>query len=65
MATSSITHNFVIKGDAVERFADALEVSFNMEVPERPPCGREVTDPEEIKALTMKWLKNYGPHKNA
>ena len=34
MATSSITHNFVIKGDAVERFANALEKSFNMEVPD-------------------------------
>ena len=51
MATSSITHNFVIKGDAVERFADALEASFNMEVPERPSCGREVTDPEEAWSI--------------
>ena len=65
MATSSITHNFVIKGDAVERFANALEASFNTEVPERPSCGRQLTDPEEIKALTLKWLKNYGAHDNA
>ena len=52
MATSSITKNFVIsEKEAVESFIDALETSFNMEVPECPSCGREVTDPEEAWAI--------------
>ncbi len=65
MATSSITHNFVIKGDAVERFANALEVSFNTEVPKRPPCGRQLTDPEEIREFMDKVRKRYGANDNA
>ncbi|MBQ9565339.1 MAG: hypothetical protein IJU98_07100 [Synergistaceae bacterium] len=52
MATSSITKNFVISGkEAVESFIDALETSFNMEVPERPSCGRDVTDSEEAWSI--------------
>ena len=59
MATSSITHNFVIKGDAVERFANALEKSFNTEVPDRPSCGRQLTDPNEIRNFMERVRKRY------
>ena len=65
MATSSITHNFVIKGDAVERFANALEASFNTEVPKRSPCGRQLTDPREIREFMDRVRKRYGATDNA
>ena len=55
MATSSITRNFVITGkDKVEAFANALEESANAFVPERKVSARQLTDPDEIKALMMK-----------
>ena len=48
MATSSITHNFVIEGkERVERFANAIEASWNEVIPERTSAGRLVKDPEE------------------
>lgn len=64
MATSSITHNFVIKGDAVERFANALETSFNMEVPETPPAGSFMTTPQESRELLRKWRERYASNGN-
>ena len=63
MATSSITHNFVIKGKRrVEAFAKALEASFNTEVPEQPVLGREVTDPEEAWAILREALARSKAH---
>jgi len=66
MATSSITKNFVISGkEAVESFINALETSFNMEVPERPSCGRQLTDPKEIREFMDRIRKRYGASDNA
>ena len=52
MATSSITHNFVIEGkERVERFANAIEASWNEVIPEEEPVGRLVMDPEEAREI--------------
>ena len=60
MATSSITHNFVIEGkERVERFANAIEASWNEVIPERPPAGRLVRDPEEAWELLEKCAEYY------
>ena len=61
MATSSITHNFVIKGkERVERFANAIEASWNEVIPERPKAGRLVTNPKELKEIMAKFAERYG-----
>ena len=59
MATSSITHNFVIEGkERVERFANAIEASWNEVIPERPPMqARFITDTKEAWALLERGLK--------
>ncbi|MBQ3447659.1 MAG: hypothetical protein IJG37_08460 [Synergistaceae bacterium] len=59
MATSSITHNFVIEDEAaVERFIRAIEES-ELELATRPErhSGRVklVTDTQEILSLTKRW----------
>lgn len=60
MATSSITHNFVITGkEKVERFANLLDELWHDkelrgENPE-PWNSGVVEDPEEIKKLIAAW----------
>ena len=50
MATSSLFHHFVIEGEEnVRRFIDAYEAT--LDAPHIPSRIREVTDPEELKAL--------------
>ena len=58
MATSSITHNFVIEGkERVERFANAIEASWNEVIPERPPMQAcFITDIKEALALLDRGL---------
>ena len=53
MATSSITHNFIISTqEEVENFIRALEIAENKRgQPRTPPNGRLLTDPNEISAL--------------
>lgn len=62
MATSSITHNFVITTpEGVERFLKAIDEAERekRQRPKEPPLpGRHLTDPYEIKALTERWMKN-------
>ena len=61
MATSSITRNFVITGkDKVEAFANALEESANAFVSESKVSAKQLTDPDEIKALMMKAKEKKG-----
>jgi len=53
MATSSITHNFVIEGkERVERFANAIEASWNEVIPEDDPVSvRDIATPEEAREI--------------
>ena len=55
MATSSITHNFIITGPkAAERLAKALEESTN-DPPMPCPCKfRHLQDPDEIREFMEK-----------
>ena len=58
MATSSITHNFVISDpESVERFVAAIEESQHNPVSKQTLPGRQLTDSDEILAL-MKKRKN-------
>lgn len=58
MATSSLTHNFVISDpDAVERFVAALEASEPFRTPIRAAKINEVTDPEQIYTILNKIAK--------
>ena len=52
MATSSITHNFVISDpESVKRFIKALDEADRDRTPVPDPPGCELTDPEEIAAF--------------
>lgn len=52
MATSSITHNFVISDpESVKRFIKALDEADRDRTSVPDPPGRELTDPEEIAAF--------------
>ena len=56
MATSSITHNFVISGEeAAQRFVDAIDESLADREPKRPRVARELKDPQEIQELMARW----------
>lgn len=58
IATSSITHNFVLSDpESIERFAAALEASERDRTPKQPLPGRLLTDPNEILALMAKRKK--------
>lgn len=58
MATSSITHNFVISNpESVQRFISAIEEAEKDRSPKRPLPGRELTDPKEILAFMEKRKK--------
>ena len=60
MATSSITHNFVIEGkERVERFANAVEASWNEVIPKEEPVGRIIMDPEESWEMLKKCAEHY------
>ncbi len=60
MATSSITHNFVISGDeAVQRFVDALDASEKDPEPPRSRVARELKDPQEIAELMARWRAKH------
>lgn len=52
MATSSITHNFVISDpESVKRFIAALDASKRDYIPKQSLPGRQLTDPQEILTL--------------
>ena len=52
MATSSITHKFVISDpQSVESFVSAIEEAERNRTPSRPPLGRLLTDSDDILAL--------------
>ncbi len=56
MATSSITHNFVISGsERVQRFVDALDAADKDRMPKMPPVARHLKDPKEIAEFMAKW----------
>lgn len=58
MATSSITHNFVISNpDSVKRFVAAIEEAEYDRTPKQTLPGRQLTDPNEIIALMSKRKK--------
>ena len=60
MATSSITHNFVISGKKnVERFLKALDESYHDPAPKPTFPGRELTDPQEILELMARRKKKH------
>ena len=56
MATSSVTHNFVISGEErVQRFIDALDAADKDRTPKKDLPYRELTDPQEIAHLMKRW----------
>lgn len=58
MATSSITHNFVISDpESVRRFVTAIEEAESDRTPKQTLPGRQLTDPNEILALMAKRKK--------
>lgn len=59
MATSSITHNFVISGEErVQRFIDALDEADKDREPKRSPVSRQLRDSREIAELMARWREN-------
>lgn len=61
MATSSITHNFVVSDP--ERFAEALaaaEQEAESRTPREQVAVRDVTDPAEIRSFWKKVDDKYG-----
>jgi hypothetical protein len=55
MATSSITHNFVISNPkSVEQFVAAIDEAEQDRRPERTLPGRQLTDSNEILTLMKK-----------
>ena len=61
MATSSITHNFVISNpESVKRFITAIEEAESDQILEKTLPGRQLTDSKEILAFMAKRKKaNY------
>ena len=60
MATSSITHNFVVSTpDSVERFVTALDKAEQDRIPNQILPGRQLTDSKEILALMSKRKKKH------
>lgn len=58
MATSSITHNFVISDPkSVERFVEAIDEADRDRTPKQTLPGRQLTDPQEILNLMSKRKK--------
>ena len=63
MATSSITHNFVISGkEQVEMFAKAIEGSYQESLTKKPNPDLQITyleDPEDVKKFMSRWKEKY------
>lgn len=60
MATSSITHNFVISdSESIQRLLDALEAANMDRTPMNSITVRELTDPNEIIAFMQKREQLY------
>lgn len=58
MATSSITHNFVVSSpDSVERFVTALDKAEQERIPNQVLPGRQLTDSKKILTLMSKRRK--------
>ena len=58
MATSSITHNFVVSdAKSVKCFVAALDEADRDRTPRRTLPGRQLTNPQEIVALMAKRKK--------
>ena len=52
MATSSITHNFVVSNpNSVKRFIAAIDEADRDRTPKQTLPGRQLTNPQEILAL--------------
>ena len=59
MATSSITHNFVISNpNSVKHFIAAIDEADRDRTPKQTLPGRQLTNPQEILALMSKKEKN-------
>ena len=59
MATSSITHNFVVSNpNSVKRFVAAIDEADRDRTPKQTLPGRQLTNPQEILALMSKGRKN-------
>lgn len=59
MATSSITHNFVLSNpESVKRFIRAIEEAESDRTPDKTIPGRQLTDSNEILALMAKRKKS-------
>ena len=60
MASSSITHNFVISNpDSVKRFVEAIDEAARDRTPKQTLPGRQLTNPQEILALMAKRKKKH------
>lgn len=60
MATSSITHNFVISGpERVQRFIDALDAADKDRAPRKPAAIRELKDPKDLSEFMARWEKKH------
>ena len=60
MASSSITHNFVISNpDSVKRFVEAIDEADRDRTPKQTLPGRQLTNPQEILALMAKRKKKH------
>lgn len=60
MASSSITHNFVISNpDSVKRFVEAIDEAVRDRTPKQTLPGRQLTNPQEILALMAKRKKKH------
>ena len=58
MATSSITHSFVVSNpNSVERFVTAVDEASRDRTPKQELPGRQLTNPQEILALMSKRKK--------
>ena len=58
MATSSITHNFLISNpNSVKRFVTAIDEADRDRTPKQTLPGRQQTNPQEILALMSKRKK--------
>lgn len=58
MATSSITHNFVVSSPkSAKRFVDAIDEANRDRTPKQTLPGRQLTNPQEILNLMAKRKK--------
>lgn len=60
MASSSITHSFVISNpDSVKRFVEAIDEADRDRTPKQTLPGRQLTNSQEILALMAKRKKKH------